>query len=88
MQNPIVLHIPHSAVTIPPERRTDYVCSEEDLQREIETLTDLYTDQIFPAQFFESLLFLWSRLFVDTFCRHFLSTLFVDMERFRESASG
>ena len=73
MQNPIVLHIPHSSVTIPSERRTDYVCSEEDLQREIQTLTDLYTDQIFPAQLFDSLLFPWSRLFVD-------------VERFRNDA--
>lgn len=65
MPTPIVLHIPHSSVKIPSERRTDYVCTEEQLNREIDTLTDLYTDQIFPAQLFDSLIFPWSRLFVD-----------------------
>lgn len=46
---PLVLHIPHSSLTIPEEERSDITLSDGDLARELLVMTDAWTDELFPV---------------------------------------
>ena len=61
MNNPILLHIPHSSTIIPEEYKTDFTA---DLSDELRFMTDWYTDDLFdyPAT---KLVFPISRLVCD-----------------------
>ena len=61
MNNPILLHIPHSSTVIPEEYKTDFIA---DLSDELRFMTDWYTDDLFdyPAT---KLVFPISRLVCD-----------------------
>lgn len=67
-QSPIILHIPHSSVVIPPEVRRSFLLSEEEIAGELLRLTDLYTDQLYaprPSEFAHPLVYPVSRMVVD-----------------------
>lgn len=61
MNNPILLHIPHSSTLIPEDHKTDFIA---DLSNELRFMTDWYTDDLFdyPAA---KLVFPISRLVCD-----------------------
>ena len=61
MNDPILLHIPHSSTLIPEENKPDFIV---DLSEELRSMTDWYTDDLFdyPAT---KLLFPISRLVCD-----------------------
>ena len=58
-----ILHIPHSAVRIPPSLRADFLISDQQLRRELLRMTDLYTDELFCGS--DRLVFPFSRLVCD-----------------------
>ncbi len=58
-----ILHIPHSSVAIPHEYLFDFIISEQDIQRELLKMTDLYTDELFCGQ--TKIVFPISRLVCD-----------------------
>ena len=67
MSPPIVLHLPHASTFIPEDLRDDFLLSGQELQEEINRLTDHATDLIFQQAFPEaqSVVFPVSRLVVD-----------------------
>jgi len=67
----IVLHIPHASELFPPGSLDSFGVGEEKVREEARILGDLLTDRLFPADRYPSVLFPWSRLWVD-------------VERFRE----
>jgi N-formylglutamate deformylase len=62
-----VLHIPHSATTVPPDLRVQLLLSDEALARELLVMTDWYTDELFtvPETDAVPVRFPVSRLIVD-----------------------
>jgi N-formylglutamate amidohydrolase len=70
---PVLLHIPHASLEIPPDLLPTFLIAEDDLQRELIKMTDAYTDQLFHLPNADRLVFPISRLVVDP-------------ERFREDA--
>ncbi len=60
----IFIHIPHSSTAIPKQYRADILLTDEELQKELLAMTDLYTDEIFPADK-PRLVFPVSRLICD-----------------------
>ncbi|HNV71991.1 MAG TPA: N-formylglutamate amidohydrolase [Candidatus Ozemobacteraceae bacterium] len=66
-QPPVVLHLPHSAVEIPPDVREKILLTDNELNKEILCMTDLYTDEIFalPEQQAVSIRYPVSRLVLD-----------------------
>ena len=46
-RRPIVAHIPHASMRIPPEIRSAILLSDMDLERELVALTDAHTDDLF-----------------------------------------
>lgn len=60
----MILHIPHSSTHIPKEYLDDYLLSAQDLQQEILTMTDHYTDELFDWPC-DRAVFPVSRLLVD-----------------------
>ena len=66
----IILHIPHSSLTVPEEALHQYDAGY--LQEELQLLTDRYTDELFALPY-TSIVFPYSRLFCD-------------VERFRDDA--
>jgi N-formylglutamate deformylase len=61
----IILHIPHSSSYIPKEVRDQFILSDSELQKEIELMTDWYTDEIFDLPDCKKVKFPVSRLVVD-----------------------
>ena len=49
MSSPIVLHLPHAATFIPEDLRQDFLLSDQELQEELNRITDHATDVIFLA---------------------------------------
>jgi N-formylglutamate deformylase len=45
---PCVLHIPHASRTIPPALRDQFLLDDETLTRELDRMTDSFTDLLFP----------------------------------------
>ena len=64
---PVVLHIPHSATSIPADVRRTLLVSDEELRRERLLVTDWYTDELFavPSHAATTVRFPVSRLVVD-----------------------
>ena len=67
MPSPIVLHLPHASTLIPEDLRQDFLLSEQELQDELNRITDHATDVIFQQAFPEAkaIVFPLSRLVVD-----------------------
>ena len=67
MISSLVLHIPHASTEIPPDLRDTFLLSEQELQVEINRITDHATDLIFQEAFPAALaaVFPISRLVVD-----------------------
>ena len=66
MSSSIVLHLPHAS-TIPKNLRQDFLLSDQELQEELNRITDHATDVIFQQAFPEAnaIVFPVSRLMVD-----------------------
>lgn len=47
MKKPMLIHLPHSSVSVPCDIRNDLLLSEEELKQEMLLLTDRYTDELF-----------------------------------------
>ena len=62
-----VLHIPHASTVIPPEVRASILLSDENLNRELNRMTDCFTDELFQveASLATPVVFPVSRLVVD-----------------------
>lgn len=61
----MILHIPHSSTKIPNEYLNDYLLSPQELQAEILTMTDHFTDDLFDWPSWDRAVFPVSRLLVD-----------------------
>ena len=61
----MILHIPHSARTIPANLRDQFVLSDEELSKELLLMTDAYTDDLFASADATAVVFPVSRLLVD-----------------------
>ncbi len=75
MSSPIVLHLPHATTLIPEDLRDDFLSSDEDLQEEVNRITDHATDVIFQKAFPKA------NAIVFPVCR-----LVVDPERFSDDS--
>jgi N-formylglutamate amidohydrolase len=73
---PLVVHVPHSSVIIPPAIRQTLCLSDHELQRELLCMTDWYTDRLL-----DPVLELGGTLFVNR-----VSRLVVDPERFPDDS--
>ena len=60
----LIFHIPHSKTEIPKEYNSDFL-DDELTKREIELLTDFYTDEIFSINNTTKIVFPYSRVFCD-----------------------
>ena len=47
MSEPVLIHIPHSALYIPPQERSELLLDETELFKEQLLITDRYTDELF-----------------------------------------
>ena len=63
----MILHLPHASTLIPEDLRDEFLLSDEDLQEELNRITDHATDQIFQQAFpkANAIVFPVSRLVVD-----------------------
>ena len=67
MSSSIALHLPHASTLIPENLRDDFLLSDQELQAELNRITDHATDRIFQQAFPEAkaIVFPVSRLVVD-----------------------
>jgi N-formylglutamate deformylase len=70
-----VLHIPHSSVVVPDDCRSDIELSDDLLERELRSVTDWYTDELFSFPLTEAIAI-----------RYPVSRVVVDPERFLDDA--
>ncbi|EDM25767.1 hypothetical protein LNTAR_15162 [Lentisphaera araneosa HTCC2155] len=68
----MILHIPHSSTFIPEEYLSEFLLSSQDLQQELLSMTDHFTDDLFDWK--------WDRAVFP------VSRLLVDVERFEDDA--
>ena len=63
----MILHLPHASTLIPKDLRNDFLLSDQELQEEVNRITDHATDQIFQQAFpeEEAIMFSVSRLAVQ-----------------------
>lgn len=61
----MILHIPHASDVILPHLRDQFVLNDEQLARELLTMTDAFTDLLFFYPDAETVIFPYSRLLVD-----------------------
>ena len=63
----MILHLPHASTLIPEDLRNDFLLSDQELQEELNRITDHATDLIFQQAFSEAkaIMFPVSRLVVD-----------------------
>lgn len=47
MMKPMLIHLPHSSLLVPPEIRKDILLNDRELEQEILSLTDRYTNELF-----------------------------------------
>lgn len=76
--SPVILHVPHSSTTIPPDVRTAIELDDAALARELLRMTDAHTDRIAAVAADEAALAPW-RVVND------LSRLVIDPERFPDA---
>jgi N-formylglutamate amidohydrolase len=74
MAVPLIFHIPHASIAIPPEARQEIVIADAELAIELLRMTDRYTDEIFKHAAVEG----------DAVVEFPVSRLVVDPERFVE----
>ena len=72
---PLILHVPHASLHIPPETREQFALSDADLERELLLMTDRYVDELFALPADEAVT-----------VRHEVSRLVLDPERFEDDA--
>ena len=75
---PIVGHVPHASLHIPPGERRGILLDDDALAAELLRLTDLHTDRLFA----------WIRDLGGTLFVNRVSRLVVDPERFPDDAAG
>jgi N-formylglutamate deformylase len=75
-RSPIIIHVPHSSTFIPPEIRKDILLSDNELQSELLTMTDWYTEEF--AAIDEK---------YGNIIKYGFSRLVVDPERFRDDTN-
>jgi N-formylglutamate deformylase len=75
-RSPIIIHVPHSSTFIPPEIRKDILLSDNELQSELLTMTDWYTEEF--AAIDEK---------YGNIIKYDFSRLVVDPERFRDDTN-
>ena len=75
IQTPLVTHVPHSSLNVPPWCREQFVLNDEELERELLAMTDRYTDELFVQP--------TSNMGGASFVNH-LSRLVFDPERFED----
>ncbi len=75
MTSPIVLHLPHASTLIPEDLWGEFFLSDQELQEELNRITDHATDVIFQKAFPEAKAIVFP-----------VSRLLVDPERFSEDA--
>ena len=70
MTVPIILHLPHDSTFIPEDLRQDFLLSDQELQAELNWITDHTTDLIFQQAFpdAQSVVFPVSRFVADPEC--------------------
>jgi N-formylglutamate deformylase len=63
----IILHVPHSSAEVPADVRAQLLLADDDLGRELQLMTDWYTDELFalPPDEAVTVRFPFSRLVVD-----------------------
>lgn len=61
----MIIHIPHSSITIPDNLRDQIILSDEDLSAELTLMTDAFTDELFSLPQTAIVRFPISRLLVD-----------------------
>ena len=62
-----ILHIPHSSIEIPVEVHQNLILTNEELEEELLSMTDRYTDELFSldSRTANQVVFRYSRLVVD-----------------------
>jgi N-formylglutamate amidohydrolase len=65
MKYPMLIHLPHSSLSIPPDVREDILLGEEELKLEMLKLTDHYTDELYSIPNVESHRNEFSRIVFD-----------------------
>lgn len=73
--SPHVLHLPHASRVIPPDLRSSLLLSDDELERELDRMTDHSTDELFLAD-----------ASTGHVVRHEVSRLVLDPERFLDDA--
>lgn len=63
--HPIILHIPHDSIVIPPEERQKILLNDEELAKELIFITDSHTDELYQFDTAERVVFPVSRLLLD-----------------------
>lgn len=61
----MILHIPHASRVIPPDCRVAFLLDDLALERELDTLTDAFTDELFTCSSATRIIYPVSRLVVD-----------------------
>ena len=64
MRSPILVHIPHSSISIPEKYKSSFIVSDKELELELLKMSDLYTDILFDLGY-ETVIFPISRLICD-----------------------
>lgn len=75
-EQPLIFHIPHAALLVPPAERPSLLISESELDIELLKMTDRYTDEIFSA----------AAMAGDEIVAFPVSRLVLDPERFVDDA--
>jgi predicted N-formylglutamate amidohydrolase len=78
-RSPVVVHVPHASLNIPPKYRSDFILSDTELDEEARTMADLGTDNVARATYDLSLI--KPSLFINN-----LSRLVFDPERFNDES--
>ena len=78
-RSPVIIHVPHASLNIPPKYRSDFSLSDTELDEEARTMADLGTDHLARATYDLSLI--KPSLFINN-----LSRLVFDPERFNDES--
>ncbi len=78
-RSPVIIHVPHASLNIPPKYRSDFSLSDTELDEEARTMADLGTDHLARATY--DLSQIKPSLFINN-----LSRLVFDPERFNDES--